>query len=433
MEIEILVTGEELLCGSVLDANSAYIADRLLRESLSTSRHTVVGDDLREISAALLDSSSRADVLLVTGGLGPTNDDLTAEAASEASGRPLATSPDSGFPFPEGARLIDNPVGTAPGFALRIGACELYFLPGVPEEMRSMFEEFVLPEICSRSESSELKMGVSKLGRRSLVCFAVSESVVDEILETISASVPGLKVCVCARAPEVRIDLRIERPTEEEAEGLLAEVVNACEREFGEHLISSDGSSVYEVVASLLTSSSARLAIAESCTGGLIAHLLTQIPGISESLLCSVVAYSNESKVDLLGVDARSIGRFGAVSKEVVGEMALGVREKTGATFGLATSGVAGPSGGTPEKPVGTLCVAVSGESFLSCRKFSLCALRYGRTRRKELFAAYAVGELRKAMLAHFLLCPSADSGPFAAMAATYLWTINCGDFRYAK
>ncbi|KPA18923.1 Competence-induced protein CinA [Candidatus Magnetomorum sp. HK-1] len=413
MKIEILATGDELLTGSLSDTNSAYIADTLVQNHLEINRHHVVGDDLNMITTLLSEIGKRANALIVTGGLGPTPDDLSAEAAAIASNSQLVFNQDAydalcefferfQIPMnpsnkkqaylPEGSKRIVNPVGTASGFMVKIENCRTYFLPGVPHEMKKMLNEQVLPDLLQHTDGNE-----RKTTQQTIVCFGTSESTVGDAIKDIPEKIPGIRAGTRSKFPEIQIKLYATGKTENQIKNLLKKAEQLCIERMGKYIVSLNGIPMQKVVGDLLKQNKQTLAIAESCTGGLIAHLLTQVAGSSEFFLCSAVTYANESKMKILDVSPETLQNYGAVSQETVQEMAIGIRQKIGSDYALATSGIAGPSGGTPEKPVGTICMAVAYESGVHFQKV---VLPFGtRTQKKELFAMVAMDMLRRTLL----------------------------------
>lgn len=413
MRAEILSTGEEVLNGVIVDSNAAYISDVLDNMGVHIQRHNTVGDDLDSLVSVIREIGGRADIAVVTGGLGPTTDDLSAEAAARAAGVPLSldqTALDHLLAyfekrslkmneanrkqayFPEGSDRLDNPVGTAPGFALTIGKCRFFFLPGVPFEMRKMLADRVLPEI--RGRFGELPpCNIT----RALFTFGLPESTVSHRLEGFDQAFPGVGLGFQVKYPGIFVKL-YKRGENELAcrERVRSAEAWVCER-LGQSVVSLEGEGMEVVVGRLLSKQKATLAVAESCTGGLIANWLTDVPGSSGYFLLSAVTYSNSAKIDVLGVSAGTIASHGAVHEETVREMAGGVRRISGATYGLATSGVAGPDGGTPEKPVGTVCIGLSGPDGDQAHRFQFT---YGRRlMHKQIFAMKALDVLRRELL----------------------------------
>ncbi len=408
---EILSTGNEVLLGAVADTNAAHIASELWGLSVPVSRHTCVGDDLAALVAAMREIAERADVAVVTGGLGPTPDDLTSIAAATAAGVPQVLDPDAlawiealfqmaGRPmppsnrqqalFPEGSLRLDNPIGTAPGFALTIGRCRFFFLPGVPREMRRMMADKVLPAL------REMAGGAPAVGLRALSIFGATEASIGEKTADIAALVPGVTIGLQASFPVIRVKVYGRGETPEAVDGMMDRATALVEERLGQWVLSREGKNPEDVVGNILKSLGKTLAVAESCTGGLISHMLTQAPGSSDYFLLGAVTYSNEAKTRVLSVSPETIARFGAVSTETAAEMAEGARRVAGADFGLSTSGIAGPTGGSAEKPVGTVCIGFASGEGSTAHRFHFPF--YDRERNKGVFAAAALDVLRRSM-----------------------------------
>jgi nicotinamide-nucleotide amidase len=391
MNVEILSTGTELLRGKNVDTNAAWLAQQLADAGLEVVHHQTVDDHFGRLVDAIKLAASRSDLLLMTGGLGPTEDDYTRTAVEEAFHRPLAyraelwkqiqarfkrtgtrmaTINQRQAYVPKGALVLPNPNGTAPGFMLREGPVRFVALPGPPREMQPMFRNYVLPRIRTRGDFDVWSCN----------SFGIPEGTVDEIVKKIvgARATYGLTV----RLGRVNITLRAEGPRRKKVLGDLSRRVRAA---LGDCYMDAE---VHEVVARKLIESGTTLAVAESCTGGLISHRLTEVPGISEVLLESVVTYSNESKVKRLGVDPELIRAHGAVSEEVARAMALGVARTSGAKVGLAVTGIAGPGGGSERKPVGLCCMAVNDR--VESKVFV-----GDRSHVKDRAAAYALNMLR--------------------------------------
>jgi nicotinamide-nucleotide amidase len=413
MIAEILATGDEIRTGALVDTNSAYLARRLEEMGITVSRHLCVGDDLGTIAAVLAEVGARADVALVTGGLGPTEDDLTSAAAARAAGVPLDMNdavldaiqvyfkrrnipmPASNRRqalLPRGADILGNPVGTAPGFSMVIGRCRFCFMPGVPFEMERMFRDQVQPILWKM-----LGPDHPVHETRTLTTFGLTESATGERLQGLSAAFPGVRLGLRANFPEIQVKL-YGTGDDPAALSLLLDAAAAwAATQLGNKVFSMDGASMAEVVGRLLRQRKATLALAESCTGGLIASRLTDVPGSSEYFLLSAVTYANEAKSAVLGVPADTISRSGAVSIETAKAMAKGVRRVAGATYGLSVSGIAGPGGGSPEKPVGTVCIGLAGPAEATGHEFRLRFASRGMN--KSMFAMKALDTLRRELM----------------------------------
>jgi nicotinamide-nucleotide amidase len=376
LRVEILNTGSELLLGSVRDAHLSWFGKELFPLGLRIFRQTTVPDGTA-IRDALLEAFGRTDVLIVTGGLGPTTDDITRELVAELLGRRLQNHPETlariqefcrkrGFAFqprmerqamaPEGAKVLPNEYGTAPGLYLPATAGtsrstpHIFLLPGPPREMQPIARVHVLPTL---KELTEQLPGTVRNECRIYRIVGMGESMVESMLGLELSKRGDLEVGYCARPNEV--DFRLIAPKE-----LLDEVEPLVLAAVGDHLISEGEESMEDVVVNLLKKSGSSLATAESCTGGLLANRITNVPGASAVFLEGFVTYSNDSKSALLGVPSEMISTHGAVSEAVVKAMAEGALRQSGATHALATTGIAGPDGGSAEKPVGTVWMALA-------------------------------------------------------------------------
>lgn len=384
--IEILTTGDELVEGRLTDTNSAWMSTRLFEAGLKVIRHTSVGDDRAGIRAALLEAAGRAGAVLVSGGLGPTTDDLTAEVAADAFGRAVVLYPEalehtrSVFArmgrtmtannekqawLPEGCTLIPNARGTATGFCLEVGACRLYFMPGVPREMHGMFEHFVLPDLLKRLPKQALRIAAFKT-------MGLGESKVGALLQDLQAPSPGrLLIQYRAASPEVHVRLVLSGYAEWERAGdeVLDAMCQEVRKRLGSAIFAEQDENLPASLLRLLRSAGASLAVAESCTGGMVGAELTAIPGASDAFWGGVVAYDNRIKQALLGVEEELLTTQGAVSEAVAVAMADGARTRLGTTYGLSVTGVAGPGGGSEAKPVGTVWVGLAGPEGTSARR----------------------------------------------------------------
>jgi nicotinamide-nucleotide amidase len=361
------------------------------------------------IVSIIKEISGRADVAVVTGGLGPTTDDITSEAAAKSAGvelvlnrsalravedffkerkRTMSSSNKKQAMLPKGSECLYNPVGTAPGFYLKIGRCSFFFIPGVPFEMRMMLSDTVLPRI-EKLQGSAREVNLVK----TISTFGLTESAIGEQLAGLTAEFPGIKLGIRAKFPEIYVKLYGRGKDDKGLYQSMEKASGWVLKKIGKKIFSVDGDSMEAVVGGLLAGKEATLAVAESCTGGLISHWLTNVPGSSEYFLYSGVTYSNESKSKLLGVSTKILERYGAVHEETVKEMAEGVRRVAESTYGLATSGIAGPAGGTDDKPVGTVCIGLatphSAEGFRFFFPFG------SRSRNKKIFAMTALNLLR--------------------------------------
>jgi len=376
IRVELLNTGSELLLGQVRDLHLQWLGKELFPIGLRIDRQTTVPDG-SAIRTAMLEAFPRCDVLIVTGGLGPTTDDITRELVAELLGLKLSPHLETlerikdrcrrrGFTFqprmerqtmvPEGATVLPNENGTAPGLSIppiegvSWKTPHIFLLPGPPRELQPMAREHLFPFLASFSSfDPKQKCRIYRI-------VGMGESLLESRIGLELSKRSDLEVGYCARPNEVDFRLIGNEEVLNEVEPFLLTAI-------GDHLVSLSNDSLEEVVLSLLRKSKATLATAESCTGGLLASRLTDIPGASEVFLEGFVTYSNESKSDLLGVDSAQIQTYGAVSGEVVQAMAEGARLRSGATYALATTGIAGPGGGSNQKPVGTVWIGLSSKN----------------------------------------------------------------------
>lgn len=418
----ILTIGDELLRGEIVDSNKSFLSERLLSLEIEVTRHVSVPDRPEFIEEVLRESAQRAEVVVVSGGLGPTRDDLTTEVAARTFGRILVRNSDAlesireffaslgrtmaennekQADFPEGADILPNPVGTAPGFMLEVEPIPdgesslLFFLPGVPRELYRMMEEQVLPRIVKhRAARGERPRAVRSALLRT---FGVGESNLDRSLDDLVRDDPDASLGFRTQFPDnlVRIVVRDVDPAAADSK-LRTLVCRVCER-LGPLVVSDEGRWLWEVVGDLLIDRKLTIAVAESCTGGLLSSRLTDVPGSSAYLRSSWVVYSNESKVRELAVSAAEIDRHGAVSEPVVRQMAQGARTRSGVDIGIATSGIAGPGGGTTEKPVGTVWVAIADRDGTVAQQYQLGS---DRSLNKELATHIALDWIRRRVLA---------------------------------
>jgi nicotinamide-nucleotide amidase len=404
---EIVTIGTEILLGDLVDTNTAWLSARLAALGVGVYRHTTVGDNRVRISGALEEASSRADFVITTGGLGPTSDDLTNECLADVTGREMVEYPEarahvdemfSRFGreptpnnykqalFPKGTELIPNPLGTAMGALLEHEGTLFATLPGVPSEMRGMFEETLEPLIRSRSDGSIVS--------RTLWFAGIGESALAEkVQEFLDATDPT--VAPLAGQGKVRLRITTRAATPEEAERRIAPVEKEILARLGEYYFGEDDETLESAVARLLERSGATLALAESCTGGLLAKRLTDIPGSSAYLEEGLVTYSNESKERLLDVPHELLVEHGAVSEPVARAMAEGARKLAGTDYGLSVTGIAGPDGGTEEKPVGLVFVGLSDAEETSAERLDLSAWARSREAIRERSANRAFDLLR--------------------------------------
>ena len=392
MRISTLSIGDELICGELTDTNAGTIAALLLSEGVRLQRHLVVGDNEQDIIGALNDLARVSDALIVTGGLGPTADDLTSLAAARATGRRLVINEearrhvrlmsdrlenlifcplsDKQAMTPTKSALIHNPNGTACGFHMMHDGCFMFFLPGVPAEMIIMLRETVIPFIMERVPRKRV------IRTASVNLFGPCEAEVDELLQGIARPGQGLSLSICVTFPWIKVTLRSEAGSDHDAADQLAPAVNSVRERLGEYCFSSGAPSMDDVVAELFRDRCLTLSLAESCSGGLIAKRITDIPGSSRYFCEGLVTYSNAAKMRLLGVPADLLNSCGAVSSECASAMAKGVRLASGSDLGLAVTGIAGPDGGTVDKPVGTVFISLAAPDGCWTKRFQFSGSR---------------------------------------------------------
>ena len=371
--VVILSTGDELTTGKVVDTNSAYIAQRFLDLGIKVAAVLKVGDDKGKLLWALRQGRALGDLVIGTGGLGPTADDLTTAMVAEFLGVRMiedeqvarnlkARFERRGFPwtennlkqalFPEGASVIPNPTGTAPGFNVDLGQGKrLLWLSGVPHEMSAMLRESVLPWL------AEQKGNRSQIYQATFKIHGITESKLDDLVKPIGLG-DDSKLSFRAHFPDLTLRLTVSGASA--SVGNFTTLREQIRTILADYIYAEDDMTLEEVVGRLLSEKQQTLALAESCTGGLISHRITRVAGSSAYYLGSAVTYSNEEKIRSLGVKWATLDRFGAVSRETALEMSQGIRERSGASIGLSVTGIAGPSGGSPEKPIGTVWASIS-------------------------------------------------------------------------
>lgn len=409
MEIEIITTGDEVMQGVIVDTNAAWIAERVNALGHEIVRHSAVGDDIGQIGDVLVAASKRAGCVIVTGGLGPTSDDVTIEAAAKAFGvelesdkkvlegiglffervgRPMSRSNEKQAMIPKGGQPLVNRVGTAPGIKVGLGGAEFFFLPGVPKELYQIFDESVMPWLAERAGCVYRE--------RILRCFGIPEASIDEKLKGVDLG--GARLSFRVKFPEILLKLVARAASEVEARNSLDRAAENIRSRLGKIVYGEGGAPLAEVVGEMLAARKMTLAIAESCTGGLMASQITDVPGASGYFERGVVAYSNRSKIEMLRVAEQTIESCGAVSAEAAEAMAEGVRRISGAAIGVAITGIAGPGGGTPEKPVGTVYVAIAAPDGTESYRYT-----FGRDREwfKQIVVATAIDLVRRWIMRH--------------------------------
>ncbi len=384
MDAEIIAVGSELLTPFRQDTNSLYLTGKLNSLGIDVRFKTIVGDDRSRLAESLRAALTRSGLVIMSGGLGPTEDDLNREVVAEVLSRPLHVVEEIkqrmqqrwarlGRPMPEnnlrqamvpeGATWLDNPRGTAPGLWMEEDSRILLLLPGPPAELEAMFEAACMPLLAPRSGGQRLRMRVYKV-------VGLPESEVDSRITPFYKPYKNPETTILSTLGTIEVHLRAQGSSDGEADALLAEVGDKIELALGDHIFSSRGETLEEVVGMYLVMRQRTVAVAESCTGGLLSERLTRVPGSSGFFLGGVVCYSNELKTRLVGVPAELIASDGAVSKPVAQALAEGIRRRTGSSIGVGITGIAGPGGGTPEKPVGLVFVAVADDHSTEVRQF---------------------------------------------------------------
>ncbi len=417
----VLSIGDELLIGQVVNSNAAWMGAALTDKGFRVMRHLSVGDDEDAIAAALDQCLSDAEVVVICGGLGPTDDDLTLRSVARhlkrglrvdqnwvahiekffrSRGREMAPSNVRQGEVPEGAELLPNPSGTAPGIWVELTTEDatgpahagkvLALTPGVPYEMMEIMEQEILPRLAPRAKGCAIF-------HRTLHTAGLGESQLAQMISgTRTMLTPSLKLAYLPHFGEVRLRITAEAENSVRAEGDAAPLEFFLRQKLEHHLYGADGDTLELAVIRLLRERKATIAVAESCTGGLINNRFTNVPGSSQILHGGIITYANVVKTAELGVPAELFTTVGAVSEEVARAMAEGVRRKFSATIGLAVTGIAGPDGGTPEKPVGTVWIAVCDGKGTVARKV-IC--EQNRLRNKERFTTAALNSVRLRLL----------------------------------
>jgi len=407
--VSIITIGDELLIGQTIDTNSAWMAQVLNKAGFSINRRVAIGDQWDHIWNALQEEEAKNDIILITGGLGPTSDDITkpllcsyfggkliidekakenvVEIFTKKLNRPLLDRNLKQAEVPDVCTVIQNQRGTAPGMWFEKEGKIFVSMPGVPFEMKGMMDDYVIPELLKRFD-------IDPVEHRTLLTAGIGESFLAELLTEFEATLPkSIKLAYLPNYGMVRLRLSAVEILSDLQ--LLDNTFNQLKSIVNDYLVIDKDISLQEAVSEKLKSIGKSLALAESCTGGYISHLITLIPGSSSFYLGGVVSYSNDLKAGLLGVSQETLSSFGAVSLETVKEMAEGVRKRTGADYGLAVSGIMGPTGDTPEKPLGFVCVGFSSANATETTSFRF---RFDRKRNIELTAVYALDFLRKSI-----------------------------------
>jgi len=406
MKAEILTIGDEILLGQIVNTNATFISRKLVKIGIDPRWITVVGDSEEEILNALKIAFTRADVLIVTGGLGPTHDDITKYAVAKFFNSPIVLNAGlyeklrkrfaergrvmpavnrNQAEVPQKATILPNPIGTAPGLLFRESGKFCFVLPGVPAEMERLVQDSVIPFLSTHAPSEK-----SCISYKTLRTTGIFES---RLMETLGDLQPIQQFAKLAFLPHyygVDLRLTVKSSSKKECERRLREAEKLIRGKIDSYIYGEDDETLEQKVAELLFKTNARVATAESCTGGLLSHKFTNVPGSSNYFLGGVVAYSNSAKMKVLGVQADTLRQFGAVSEQTAKEMAEGVRNLLGADFALSTTGIAGPTGGTKDKPVGLVFIGFSDGTTITAKKLIFTSDRLANKER----SSYAALEL---------------------------------------
>lgn len=408
MNLDIISIGDELLIGQTLNTNAHWIAAELDKIGFTVRQHTSISDNKHHIVKTLTESLNNSDVVLITGGLGPTNDDLTMPVLNEYFGGKLVVNQavyndietlilGRGFEMnennkrqalvPDNCKPIRNKNGTAPGLWFERDKQVVAAMPGVPFEMKAMITESIIPWL-------KQKYVLPEIVHQMVLTQGLPESKLAEVLTDWENNLPAnIKLAYLPSPGRVKLRLSSKGTDRKQVQHAIDEQVEKLTQLIPQHIYSTDNSNLEEVIGKMLLQQQATLATAESCTGGYIAHLITSISGSSAYFKGSVVSYANEIKIDELGVNPAAIEKHGAVSQQVVEQMAEGVLKKFKVDYAVATSGVAGPTGGTTEKPVGTVWIAVANKNGVVSKQFTFGKLRSVNIERS---AVAALGMLRE-------------------------------------
>lgn len=411
MTAEIIAVGSELLTPAKIDTNSLYLTEQLNSLGIEVRAKTIVGDDREWLAAVIQQSLLRVRVVLLTGGLGPTEDDVTRDAVARVLNRTQTLHPEAleairqrfsrmGRQMSEnnqrqamiidGAEMLPNDRGTAPGQFVLADNVAIFLLPGPPREMKAMFEQQVLPRLQRMVPPLVIRTRFYRVS-------GMPESDLDQLIAPVYTAYENPVTTILAAPGDIQIHLRARTKTEEEAEALLAEVGGKVEPLIGENLYSRNGDPMEAIVGQLLKHRQATLVCAESCTGGLIAQRLTSVPGSSQYFLGSFVTYTEEMKANILNVDRELLETHGAVSEACAEAMACGARRHSGSTYALSITGFAGPDGGTEKDPVGTVYIGIAEDAACVVHRFRFMG---DRDRVRALAAQTALDLLRKKLLA---------------------------------
>ncbi len=389
MKAEILAVGTELLMGQIANTNAQYISSKLPDVGIGVYYHSVVGDNPNRLQESLKTALERCDIVITTGGLGPTQDDLTKETIASVFGKKLVLHEESlnfiksyfnrvgrqmthnnekQAYMPEDSIILKNNNGTAPGCIIEQGSKVVVMLPGPPSEMKPMFDDYVLPYFKNKSEFL--------IESKFLRVFGIGESAMETLIIDLIDGQTNPTIATYAKEGEVTLRVSAQVKAGEDSEIILRPVIAEIKKRAGECLYSETDQSLDSVAAKLLLEKDITISTAESCTGGLVAEALTNFPGISRVFMGGAVTYANEAKEEILGVNKQTLEKYGAVSRETAAEMAEGIRKRLKTNIGISITGIAGPDGGTVEKPVGLVYIGLSSEKGTLTKELRLSGNR---------------------------------------------------------
>lgn len=408
MQAELISVGTELLLGQILNTNVKFLSEQLAFLGINIYFHTTVGDNRERLRQALKIATGRADLIILTGGLGPTEDDLTKETLAEFLQRPLQIVPselekikglfkNSGFnwtdnngkqaAFIPGSSILKNEIGSAPGMALKKGEKGYIVLPGPPREMTRMFLQYGQPWIKEEFQHELQGMLYSTV----LKFIGITESSLEILLEDLLHKQNEITLALYAKTGEIQLRITTRAESNEDFQEKIAPLLTEIKKRTSCYFFAQDKGTITEAVAQLLLKNKLTISTAESCTGGMLAEYLTTVPGSSEFYLGSIVSYANSVKAQLLGVPLNLLEKHGAVSREVGSAMAQRIRALTGSDLGIGITGIAGPGGGTPEKPVGLVYIALATADTIICNEYHFVGDREIIRRRSVLSAYYLI------------------------------------------
>jgi nicotinamide-nucleotide amidase len=393
MKCELIFVGTELLLGQIINTNAAYLGENLANLGVDLHYSSVVGDNLERIKETIHHALSRSELVVVTGGLGPTFDDITREGIAEAIERKLVYDPNvmaqieehfkrtkhqmlpmhkrQAYVISEGCQVVPNLIGSAPSLIIDVNGKWIIAMPGVPREMKKMCEDVIFQWVAEKAGKGIIKSRVLKVA-------GMGESHVADELNEIVESLNNPTIAYLCQPGEVTVRITAKASDADETLRMIDEVANRVREKLGDNVFGEDNQTMEQVVGSMFSARHKTLALAESCTGGLVSDRITDISGSSDYYLGGIISYSNQIKIDLLGVSSDDLRQYGAVSAPVAEQMAQGVRELTNSDFGLGITGIAGPTGASTEKPIGLVYIGVASQDGVYSKEFRFVGDRTG-------------------------------------------------------